>query len=222
MGAPSVVLAFVLGQDGPQMPFAEDERLVGDLGPGGEHESFRVSVRPRAAGRDPHGLDAGIGQDSVKGRGELPGPITGQEPEVGDAITQIHQQVADLPDSPGPVRVGGDTKDVHVTASTSMTNRQYRRRRITAPSTWKKSVASIADAWVCRNFRHVVSERRSGAGGIFSALRTRRIVDAPTRWPSLSSSPWILLYPQPWFSVASRAISAAISALTGGRPVRCG
>jgi hypothetical protein len=29
-------------------------------------------------------------------------------------------------------------------------------------------------------------------------------------------------YPQPWFSVASRSISAAISALTGGRPVRFG
>jgi hypothetical protein len=37
-----------------------------------------------------------------------------------------------------------------------------------------------------------------------------------------SSSPWIRWYPQPWFSVASRPISAAISALTGGRPVRFG
>jgi hypothetical protein len=60
------------------------------------------------------------------------------------------------------------------------------------------------------------------AGGIFSVLRTRRIVDAPTRWPSLNSSPWIRWYPQPWFSVASRSISAAISGLTGGRPVRYG
>ena len=30
------------------------------------------------------------------------------------------------------------------------------------------------------------------------------------------------LVPQPWFSVASRSISAAISMLTGGRPGRCG
>ena len=29
-------------------------------------------------------------------------------------------------------------------------------------------------------------------------------------------------YPQPWFSVASRSMSAVISALTGGRPVRFG
>jgi hypothetical protein len=54
------------------------------------------------------------------------------------------------------------------------------------------------------------------------SFRTRRIVDALTRWPSLSSSPWIRMYPQEWFSVASRPISAVISALTGGRPVRFG
>ena len=48
------------------------------------------------------------------------------------------------------------------------------------------------------------------------------VVDALARWPSLSSSPWILWYPQPWFSMASRSMSAAISALTGGRPVPCG
>ncbi len=74
----------------------------------------------------------------------------------------------------------------------------------------------------CCSVRRVVSVRRLGAGGIFSALRTRLIVDAQTRWPSLSSSPWILLYPQPLFSAASRSMSAATSALTGGLPVRFG
>jgi hypothetical protein len=44
------------------------------------------------------------------------------------------------------------------------------------------------------------------------------MVDAVTRWPSLSSSPWILLYPQPLFWVAIRSISAATSVLAGGRP----
>ena len=41
-----------------------------------------------------------------------------------------------------------------------------------------------ADAWACRSSRHVVSERRSGAGRIFSALRTLRTVDVPARWPA--------------------------------------
>jgi hypothetical protein len=56
-----------------------------------------------------------------------------------------------------------------------------RRCRVTAQSTWKKSVASIVAACAYRNFRHVVSVRRWGAGGTFSAFRTRRIVDALTR-----------------------------------------
>jgi hypothetical protein len=68
----------------------------------------------------------------------------------------------------------------------------------------------------------VVSVWRFGAGGIFRAFKTRRIVEAVTRWPSLSNLPWIRCYPQPLFSVASRSMSAAISALTGGRPRRCG
>ncbi len=50
----------------------------------------------------------------------------------------------------------------------------------------------------------LVSVRRTGAGGIRWRRRIRRTVEAPIRWPSLSSSPWILLYPQFGFSVAIR------------------
>ena len=42
------------------------------------------------------------------------------------------------------------------------------------------------------------------------------------RWPSLSSSPWILLYPQFGFSRVIRATSAARMSLIGGRPRRFG
>ena len=46
MGPPPVVVGSVLVQDGPQMPLAEDQHPVGDLGPGGELEPFRVTVGP--------------------------------------------------------------------------------------------------------------------------------------------------------------------------------
>ena len=114
MGAPSVVMGFILGQDRPQMPLAEDENPIGDLGPGGEHEPFRISVRARASGRDRHGLDTGIGQDRVKRCCELPGPVADEEPEAGGAVTEVHQEVADLLCGPGTVRVRGDPEDVHV------------------------------------------------------------------------------------------------------------
>ena len=69
------------------MPLAEDQHLVGDLRPGGEHESFRMGIRARAPGRDLHGFDTGVAQDCVERLGELPGPVADQEPEIGSAIT---------------------------------------------------------------------------------------------------------------------------------------
>jgi hypothetical protein len=99
-----------------------------------------------------------------------------------------------------------------------MTNRQYRRCKVTAQSTWKKSTASMVAACACRNVRQVVSVFRMGTGGIFRTLRIRRMVDALARWPTFSSSPWIRLYPQAGFSRAVCSISAATLASTGGRP----
>jgi len=40
-----------------------------------------------ASGRDLHGLDTSVGQDGVKRRAELSGPITDQEPEADGAVT---------------------------------------------------------------------------------------------------------------------------------------
>jgi hypothetical protein len=59
VGAPPVVVGLVPGQDEPQVPLAEDQHPVGDLGPGDEYEPFRVGVRARTSGRDRQGCDAG-------------------------------------------------------------------------------------------------------------------------------------------------------------------
>jgi hypothetical protein len=83
---------------------------------------------------------------------------------------------------------------------------------------WKKSTASMLVAWVRRNCCQLVSVCRAGAGGIWWGLRIRRIVEVPTRWPSVSSSPRSLWYPQLGLSVAVRTINAAIALLIGGRP----
>jgi hypothetical protein len=54
--------------------------------------------------------------------------------------------------------------------------------------TWGMLVACVR-----RNCRQLVSVGRASAGGIRRRRRIRRIVEAPTRWPSLSSSPSILM-----------------------------
>jgi hypothetical protein len=66
-----VVVLGVLRQDRLQVSFAEDQHPVGDPGPGGDHESFGVSVRARASGRNLRCGDAGAGQDRVEGFGKL-------------------------------------------------------------------------------------------------------------------------------------------------------
>lgn len=84
------------------MSFAGDQHPIGNLGTGGEHEPFCIGVRARAPRRDLYWLDAGAGQDRVEGFGELPGPVAEQEPEVGGAVTEVHQQIADLQGGPRP------------------------------------------------------------------------------------------------------------------------
>jgi len=79
VGTTSVLMGLVLGQDRRQVPFAGDEHPVGDLCPGRERGSFRMSVRAGAAGRDLDGLDPGSGQGRAGRVGELPGPGHGLE-----------------------------------------------------------------------------------------------------------------------------------------------
>jgi hypothetical protein len=43
----------------------------------------------------------------------LPGPVADQEPECRGSLTEVHQAIADLLQSPRPVRVRGDPGDVH-------------------------------------------------------------------------------------------------------------
>src|SRR6266516_8134496 len=110
MGSPSVVVGLVYGQAALQVPFAENQPAVGDPGPGGEDEPFGVGVRAGTSGRDLQRFDAGAGKDRVERCGELPGPVADQEPEVAGAVTEVHQEVADLLGGPRPVRMGGDPR----------------------------------------------------------------------------------------------------------------
>jgi hypothetical protein len=206
------------GHHDAQVPFAEDQHPVGDLGPGGEHEPFRIGVRARTPRRDLDRFDAGAGQDRVERGGELPGPVADQEPEVRDPVAEVHKEVPDLLGGPRPVRVGGHAGDVHV-AGADLHDEQAvqalegdRAVHVEEVGGEHRGGVRVQELQPCR----VGVPLR--AGGIFIALSTRPIVEALTLWPSLSSSPWIRWSPQPWFSVASCSISVVSPALTGGRP----
>src|SRR6266545_2421684 len=84
-------------------------------------------------------------------------------------------------------------------------------------STVKKSVARMPQAWALRNSDQVGPSRR-GAGPSPSARRILLMVVAPTRTPTLRSSPWIRTWPHIGFSMARRRTSARTSGSMGRRP----
>jgi hypothetical protein len=89
-----------------QVPLVEDQHAVGEFGSDSAHESFGETVRPRAMRRNPDHVDANIGQDSVERRGELTGPVSDEDLELGEVIAEIYHQVADLLGGPPPSGFG--------------------------------------------------------------------------------------------------------------------
>ena len=79
-----------------------------------------------------------------------------------------------------------------------------------------KSHARIVSAWERRNCDQVGPVRR-GAGSIPAFFRISHAVDAATFTPRPASSPWILWYPRPGFSRASRR-TRALMVRAGRRP----
>jgi hypothetical protein len=67
------------------VPLADDQYAVGEFGSQGADEPFGETVRLRETGRNPDRLDARIGQDSIKRRGELASSTSDQEPKFSDA-----------------------------------------------------------------------------------------------------------------------------------------
>ena len=88
VGSSAVVVPNVVREYHTQVPLAEDQHAVGEFGSDSAHEPFGETVRPRATRRNPDHVDAHIGQDSVERRGELTGPVSDEDPELGEVIAE--------------------------------------------------------------------------------------------------------------------------------------
>jgi hypothetical protein len=92
----TVVVPNIFREHHTQVPLIADQHPVGEFGSDRMHEPFGETVRPRTTRRNPDHTDAHIGEDRIEGCGELAGPVSDQDPELGDAIAKIHHQVAGL------------------------------------------------------------------------------------------------------------------------------
>ena len=63
--------------------------------------------------------------------GKLPSPVADQEPEPGRAVAQVHQEVGCLAHRPRTVW------DMDVAGADLDDEERYRRRKVTAQSTWR-------------------------------------------------------------------------------------
>jgi hypothetical protein len=63
------------------MALAVNQHPVGHLDPGGEHEPFRISIRPGHPRRGLHGPYTLAGEDVIERAGELGVAVPDEEPE---------------------------------------------------------------------------------------------------------------------------------------------
>ena len=90
----AVVVGAVLSEDGPQVPFAEDQDAVGEFCSGGQNESFGEAVRSRTSRWDHDAVDTGAGEDGVERAGELPSAVADEDPEGGGTVRHVADQGA--------------------------------------------------------------------------------------------------------------------------------
>jgi len=97
-----VVVRLVFGQDGAQMPLAEDQEPVQELAAQGADEPFADRVHPRSLDRGAQDRGAAGLEDRVEGAGEVRAAIADQEPDVREPPGDI--PTADSPSPAGRLR----------------------------------------------------------------------------------------------------------------------
>jgi hypothetical protein len=134
---------------------------------------------------------------------------------------EVHQQIADLLGSPRPVRVRGDPEDMDE-AGAGFDD----EKAVQAPEGHAVHVEEVNSEHSCGLRAQELAPGRIGeplgCQGYLQGLENPSYGGRADPMTELQKLALDALVPPAGFSVASRSIIVAISALTGGRPVRCG
>ena len=108
-----VVVLDVFLEELLELVFVPDDGAVEEFVTESAHPPFGVCVGLRRPGRCSGRGDAGSGEDSVEGSGELSGTIANQEPEPV-MVAEAARQVSGGLGGPGASWVGGDPRKVRL------------------------------------------------------------------------------------------------------------
>ena len=148
---------------------------------------------------------------------EVGATVADHERDAPCLVAEVHEEVAGLLGGPVPGWMPRDAEDADPPGRV-LDHGQDVGLGAVEQAAVKKPHARIASAWERRNCGQIGPVRR-GAGPMPLALRISHTVDAATLTPRPASSPWILRYPPPGFSLASRRTRALMSRRVAGRPV---
>jgi hypothetical protein len=213
-----VVVADVLAEHPLEVPSTKDEHPVQTLRPHGLDPPLGMGVRLRRPDRRAQDLPTLAAEHLVEGASELGVVVAEQKPDRHAPIAQstaaflacwVTHAESGLAVTPGP---GGDDPP-----GAELEEEQHVEvlRRIVA--TVNKSHATIPSARARRNCAQVGPSRR-GAGPRPCRRSSVLMVVAPTRMPSLRSSPQIRMQPHRAFSLAIRRTSSTVWGSIGGLP----
>ena len=177
----------VLGQHRREVAPSGDQHVVEAFAAQGTDPAFRDRVRARCPDWGADDADVGAGEHGVVGGGELGISVADQEPKLGGAVAEVHQQVAGLLDYPSAGRAGGDPGEVHATA-TVLDHHEY----VQAAEQDGVDVGEVdrKDRMGLRGEELSPGRAdRLGAGSRSAVVRILQTVEAATRWPSPTSSP---------------------------------
>ena len=166
-----------------------DQEVIEAFAAQGADEAFgdRVGAGcPDGAAED---ADVGAVEHGGEGRGELAVAVADQEPELLGAVAEVHEQVAGLLGDPGPGGVSGDPGEVYAAAAVLDHDEHVQAAEqdgVDVGEVDRKDRVACA----ARNCRQVGLDRR-GAGSMPAVVRIFQTVEAATRWPSPTSSPWL-------------------------------
>src|ERR1039457_5181609 len=212
-----IVVGLVLAQDLSQVGLIPDEGAVQELTSASPDPAFGDRVHPGRPDVAKHGPDPGIGEDRVECGGEVRAAVADHELDPVRLLAEVHDQVPGLLGGPFPGRMQGDSEDADAPSGVLDHGQDIGLGAVQQVGR-EESRARIASAWEPKNCDQVGPFRR-GTGSIPAFFRISHAVDAAIFTPRPASSPWILRYPHPGFSRASRSTRALMFRGVAGRPV---